>query len=194
MATSKKETQFSLSIALREDRVSKIDRSVQQSLQIGEKVAGIATGLLNELADGGLMLTADQASRIQSILGETTGEAIIKAADKAAGRRGGGVVVEWVADPSWVGSFEDTAKQQGITLSALVQQMMDTAVDNGWFYQMSIQPRRILLSEAADRYLRQVMGRDVFTGEDIVQLVKEKIAEADGDLFGLATTKEAVPA
>lgn len=197
MAT-KKETQFALNIAIRDDRAQRLDEGISADVGLGEKVSGAAVDLLNKLADGGMMLTPLEVQKLRTALGEFDSAAVVAAAEKASGTRGGAVVVEWQVDPSWTGSLTDTARQQGMTLNQLAQQMMDTAVDRGWFYEMTVDPRRLLVSAKTDAYFREVLGRDVYNADDLMRLVKEKIAEADGELFGLATSaepeKEEVPA
>lgn len=176
-------------VMLREDRVSRIDEAIRGDMPTVEKVAGVASDLLNKLADGGMMLSPQDVEKIHTAIGDFTPDALIAAVDKTAHRRGGAVVAEWVVDPSWVGPLEEISKQQGSSLQALIQDMMNTAVANQWFYSITPEPATLRMTAADNEFLKEALGMERFSTADIIHLLKAKIEEADGELFGMTVSK-----
>ena len=143
-----------------------------------EAIAGLAMGLLQDLAGGGTMLTPVAVSRLRTSVEDPFDEdQIIGMAEKGARRFGDSVVVEYTIDPIYITPLEDVAKSNGMSLRDLVQSCIGSAFEMGWFYEMNLDSRNIVLTVEQYNAIRSKLGREQIFGKDVA----ESIASADLD-------------
>ncbi len=117
---------FGVLVSLSETQAETIARHVEGQSTTAEKVGAVASGLLVDLADGGVMIPPEWAVRIQSAIGSLDPRAIIEKVEGAVGRQGDSMVVKWTPDPSWTNWILNQCEVQGIT----PEQMLNSFIDH----------------------------------------------------------------
>lgn len=134
-----------------------------------EAMSGLATGLLQDLADGGSMLSANSIARLRHSLPNPFDEqALIGLVEKGARRFGQSEVIEYVVDPIWKEPLNQWAATNGRTAQELVQDCMQQAFDQEWFYNMAFERKTLYLTTAQYATLCAALGREVVSGADVV--------------------------
>lgn len=144
-----------------------------------EAMSGIATGALQDMADGGVMLNGLVANRIAVALKnrDFTPEEVVVAVEKGVRRFGQAMLIEYALDPIYVTPMEDWSRSNGRTVQELVQDCMQQAFANEWFYSMSFEHRTLAVTAEQYKTIAEALGKDVIFGADIVDLV-QKLNEA----------------
>ena len=141
-----------------------------------EKLLGAATGALITLAEGGMMLSAAITSRISEIVGEDIDpEQLPALVEQALSRRGGKLCGYYEIDPAYEEALREIADQQGVEISALIQDMMDTAMDNGWLYSIDPRPQQVLMTQEDHAQLESMLGEKFTTGSELAALVRQAL-------------------
>jgi hypothetical protein len=149
-----------------------MDRSEAPDAQ---KLQKVSTGLLQDLSEGGLMLDAETMDRIRQSLADADDPMnIVEAIEKGAKTRAGAIVGEWVLDPSWVDPITAIASIQGKTVEEVVQNMMDMALSNGWFYEFEVGPKGLFFDKHAMDRLEVIAERQFNSGEELVRWICDR--------------------
>lgn len=141
-----------------------------------EALSGLATSALQDIANGGMILTPEAVKRIKiSVANPYDEDEVVKMIEKGAKRFGQSEIIEYVLDPTLVAPMRQWAKDNGRTMQGLVQDCMATAFDNEWFYE--IPPHHtILLTPEQFNTIRQALGKiddDPLFGADIAAFVEQ---------------------
>ena len=163
---------FGLTVSLDEAQSNVIAENAPGQAGVAEKLSAVAAGLLADLAKGGVMIPPDWAIRIRNAIGTVEPAAIIENVEKAVGRCGESVRIEWVPDPTWLGFLQAQADNTGITLSHQLQAHLDHALCQGWLGGSAPDPFKLLLDRDQYRELQQFFEKDVVTGTDVVDCVR----------------------
>lgn len=157
-------------VSLPEDAFNRLMALDTRDIPESAKIQGMVSSLVDELVSGGMMLTGDGVNRLKQVLPNADEDEIIESVEKAENYRAGQVVAEWIVDPTMIQPLKDKAEEQGIDVKALVQNMIDTAVNNGWFYELNCQPRALFFDpKDMDRLKRITELDDGFTGNDLTR-------------------------
>jgi hypothetical protein len=165
---------FAVPIQLTPKQVASIRETIETPKETRDEdaISSVASDLVAKFADGGMMIDARTLSRIDEITGGAiaTPRDLIPFVEKGCSVEEGQVVVKWRLDPAWVPALQEVADRRPMTLEALVQEIMDFVVSQGWINAIRIDelPRLTFAPEGMDR-LRELVGKEHVTGTDVVR-------------------------
>lgn len=169
---------FSIEVSLTDSQAAAFDQTVQGDMPIGRKLSGIATGVLAHVADGGMVIDPITMGRITDLVGEITNcEDLVPHIEKSTGRRDGCLVAEWLIDPTYEPMLRGIAESQGRTVQEIVQDGMNYAMGQGWLYEVTAQPEKVLFAEEDMVAVREILGKERVTGTDIAKFIRENAAD-----------------
>lgn len=190
-----KQVDVAVTVTVEKDAYEKILSLIEGDGPPAQKVASLCNGILEDLASGGMMLGGPDMQRIRETLRDADAASIIEAVEESSGMDEGQVVVRWRVDPTLTGPLQQIADQQGMTVDEVTQNLMDTAVSQGWFYDFNPQPHSIFVDHADYVKIAKVIGDDQFTGTDLMALlVKHGILESEGSLTDFLSGIDETPA
>ena len=181
-----KQVSFGSTLSLEESQALTIAKCVSGDAPVADKLSAVASGLLGDLAKGGVMIPGEWARRIESAIGTTDAQEIVDRVEQASGRSGESPRIEWIPDPTWLGFLQGQADNAGITLSHQLKAHLDFALYNGWLGTSAPEPFKLLLSQEDYRELQQLLKKDNVTGFDVM----EKLREVEGATFVQAAAEE----
>ena len=164
----KNDVNFGVAVSLSPTEANTIAAHVQGAGSVESKLSTVATGLLRDLAKGGVMIGPEWAERIESAINTTESPAIVEAVEKSAGRCGDALRVEWIPDPTQVNWYQHLADNAGVSLSHQLKNILDHAYEQGWFGMNAPSPFKILLDSQQYRELQQMFSKDNVTGQDVM--------------------------
>ena len=167
-------TRYGIEVELEDADVEKVVASLDQPLSTTQKLGCIAGGLLADLAGGGIMVSPEHAARVRSVLPEADANSIAEQVERAAGRHGESLILEWEVDPTYVPYMEEIAQARGCTVREVLQQMMDFTIGQGIVENLPEEPRRLTVTEEDYRFLRQLLGKENIFGADLVQWARNQ--------------------
>lgn len=147
-----------------------------------EALSGLATGLLQDLAGGGNMLTPSAVRRLSNSVDDPFDESqIINMTEKGARRFGQAEIVEYVIDPIYITPLRDWSRSNGRSVQSLVQDCMAIAFENEWFYEI---PPHKTLALTAEQYalIQQALGKggdDPLFGADVAMFIEQAATEPE---------------
>jgi len=153
------------------------------------KVTAIAMGLLEQLAEGGIMLPPVIVKKMEDSFGRAIEvENILDNFEKGIGRKDGRLGVTMFIDPAYEEPLRESAIFNGFNkpdgtpdVERYMQNLLDTAWDNGWFHQMTSGTRRLLMLPGDYDAVKELLGgKDFETGTDLAALLKEYCAQNSG--------------
>jgi len=97
-------------------------------------IFGLAQGALEEMAEGGIMLSPVAMERIEQALESADEDTIVEACEKSAGRHGAQYSVSVEIDPMYIEPLRQNAEGQGMTLDKFCSEVVNYAMDQGWFF------------------------------------------------------------
>jgi hypothetical protein len=188
--------QVPVTVVLPQATYDKLMKLVEGDLPPAQKIERVVNDLVQDLADGGLMLSGVEMRRIQEASPGAGPDEIIDAIEESQGLEDGQVVIKWSVDPTLIEPLQNIADTQGNTIQEVIQNLMDTAASEGWFYDFNPKPRTFFLEESDHKLLEEAMGQDNPTGTDVMKwLVKNGLVndpKALDELFDAAETENAV--
>jgi hypothetical protein len=99
------------------------------------KCGMIAAGLLDQLAEGGIMLAAEDVERLRDTGAEVQEASdIVEMAEKSMGRKAGQYEFMAALDPMHVQGMRDIAESNGVPLERLATEILQFGLDNDWGY------------------------------------------------------------
>lgn len=143
-----------------------------------EYLGGIASYMLQSLAEGGMLLSAYQVSRIQKAadtrdMGVCDSDDVVDLAEEACDRSGDTLVVPVRIDPAYEPALKELGRTQGRTPEEIVQDLVAWVMDQGWAYEWHPEPRKLLLAEEDWADMKAIFGEDV-TGTDMANWIRER--------------------
>lgn len=192
---AKTTTNYGLAVALSEADAGNIAEHIQGQGSVESKLSGAATGLLRDLAKGGVMVPSEWAARIESAIGTTDPAAIVEHVERAAGRSGDATRVEWIVDPTQLQFYKHLADNAGVSLEHQLKSLLDYAYSQGWFGMAAPDVHKLLVTPEQYRWLQQVFEQDIVTGEEVIERLHKAgvnpavVAEDDDDLVLDSLTK-----
>jgi len=138
-------------------------------------VSDTVAGVVQELSRGGMLLPAEVVKRIQRAAGDPSPMEIAEKVERGCGKRGDALLVEFSPDPSWTAYLQEVASRNGISIQQHLRAIFDWAFSQGWFGMVAPEPHKILLTEAQYRRIGQMLGKEEFTGQDLMDFLDGEI-------------------
>jgi len=167
-------TKYGIIVQLEDGHAETIAENITSLAPLPDKLGIAASGLLTDLAKGGIMIPSDYAQRIRAATGQLDAVDITERAERTVGMKGDAVVVDWTPDPMWVGYLQNLADNQGLTLRQQVKTVMNHAFEQGWLGQGAPDPFKILLTKEQYEWLEKALNKPDVTGADIIDFVESK--------------------
>lgn len=133
---------------------------------------------LREYANGGLLLSGQEVSRVSKIAKAdvTSSEDVIGLIEKAKRSDRGNSTFQITLDPSLVDSFRQNAEFKGVTVDDLLQECWNHIHANGWLYQMNPDVLWIPLGGKELAEIKKISPEASATSRDIIELLRKAAA------------------
>lgn len=175
---------FGLTVSLNDKDTSAITAAIPGERTPTDKINTVAAGLLRDLARGGVMIPNDYAERIQAAINTAEPAEIASAVEKSVGKSGESTRVEWIVDPTQISFYQSQADNAGITLNHQLKSHMDWFFLQGGLGSSAPDPFKILLTAEQWKELQRRFGKDIPTGEDVMEaLGANSVVFSDEDLM-----------
>ena len=180
---------FNLDLPITEANCKKITAMIErEDLSEAQKVGGVALQLLNDLAEGGMMLKSDDMEAIRQATGidVESGADLIAPLSEATSRKSGMLMIPYYVDPSVEAAYQNIADMQSRTVQELFQEVTDFVIENEMVYNLLPQqrPDAVYMTPAARAELVGVLEGEFSNGTELAKLVKKFIG-ADGLFEGV---------
>lgn len=166
--------QVPVTVALPQAAYDKLMTLVEGDLPPVQKIEKVVNDLVQDLADGGLMLSGIDMKRIQEAAPGAGPDEIIDAVEESQGLEDGQVVIKWAVDPTLIEPLQNIADTQGTTVQDVVQNMMDTASSEGWFYEFNPKPHVVFVNVEDFKSIAALLGKEHPTGVDLVKWLQKE--------------------
>lgn len=199
-------SQLAFQISLPPALATKIADSVAgDNLTPVAKLASVAEGLMEQLGEGGIMLSVEDVDRLRETGHDIEGaEDIVKLAEEAANFDTGQCVVRATIDPANMPPLEEMAASNGTTVQQVAQDMFNFGIESGWLYEVPPGYHAVRLTPEQNKLVSEILGQEEFTGETLCQFLREKVLgiveeempfslEPDADQQPLAPDKIPMP-
>lgn len=150
--------------------------------------------LCADFVGGGLMLSPEDMLRIHDYKADAGPDDLIQAIAESSGMEEGQMIAKWAVDPSYWEPLRLAAETQGITVEDLVQNLMNYAINGGWFFDLSPMPKQVLMTQEDFADLEKIMDKKEFTGADIVAFLRKAVDGPTLDDLFPAEEQAAIPA
>ena len=167
-------TNYGLVVSLSDIEANAITMAQPAGQSASDKLSITAGSLLRDLARGGVMLSPEWATRVQAAIETTDSAAIVSAVEKSVNRSGEATTVQWTVDPTHVQFYQHLADNNGVTLERELKTLLDHAYEQGWFGMSAPEVNKILLDAAQYRELQKMFGKDIPTGEDVMDRLRKE--------------------
>lgn len=164
---------FPVDIELPEPKVRFVCDQLNVSLSDGQKIAGLAQSALDDLSEGGMVVTGKVMEQIRNLVGDIQDDQdLVRFIEAGKGMEDGCVVGKWRPDPTYVTVLEEIARSQGNTVQQCVQNLMDWGISQGWGYQ--INPETVVMFFARDdfRMICEAFDKPHLTGTDLAAFIR----------------------
>lgn len=185
---AEKPTVYALAISIPASKAEQLGTRIEGN-SLTRKLEIMASTLLEEFADGAIVIPSDYSKRLDENLGKLDYMQIVERLEKAAGRQGDQVILEMVVDPSNVPSLQQQADYQGKSLKELLKSHGDYIFCQGWLGNRPPDGMHLSLTLPQYRALQEYMGKDpeeIVTGADVIaylrgqgKVTSAEAAEAD---------------
>ncbi len=140
-----------------------------------------ASWFLTQYAAGGFMLQAQHLEAIREFAKDPVLEpaAVVRLCKAGIGvGEQGGLEFKVNLDPAFAGTMRERAKEMGVDLQYLLTDAFNTAMQNGWLYEVGMGLAATAnFTEEEHKFLAEVIGKQQFFGSDIVAAVRKLVAE-----------------
>ncbi len=140
---------------------------------------GFLNGLVADFVGGGLMLSPEDMSRIRDSAPDAGPDEIIKAVAESAGMSEGQMVVRWTVDPSYWEPLRAIAEAQSMEVEQVIQNLMDNAVNGGWFYDLNALIKPIAMTAEEYAEVGELIGIKEFGVADLIKHIRALSAEPE---------------
>lgn len=165
-------------IELKPETAVEIAKSVQvEGMTDISKLSSVASGLMEQLAEGGIMLDVDDVRRLRDTGRDIEDAAdIVVMAETAAGFRAGQFTISADIDPDTLPAMKEYAATCGLELNELGTQMMAMAIDQGWIWEVQPGYRAVRLTpETTDLICSITALPKDFSGEQLARWLREQV-------------------
>lgn len=165
-------------IELKPETATEIANSVQvEGLTDISKLSSIASGLMEQLAEGGIMLDVGDVQRLRDTGRDIDGaEDIVKMAEQGVGFNKGQFTISADVDPDTLPAMKEYAERCGLDLNELGTQMMAMAIDQGWIWEVQPGYRAVRLTPETNKLIAEITGLPGdFSGDQLARWLREQI-------------------
>ena len=139
-------------------------------------IGRVASGMIQDLVNGGMMLPPMVMKRLQESVGASIEDSatMIELVERGAYRDGGRVMVPIYLDPLYQTNLQERADAQGIDIKTFLQNFIDQVIEAGWLYSVDPPPFSVRFSPEDYNAIRKLCGlKDVqpLFGDDILKLL-----------------------
>ena len=154
------------------------------------KIRRVVEESMAEIAKGGMIITADELSKIQQAtnIDPTCGEDLLPFLEAGAAMEAGHNVVRVRFDPTVYEGYRQHAEIQGREVEDLFQEVIDKAIDEEWMYSMEPRPHRILMTPEDHNSLEEVLGEKFEDGTKLAGMIRRVLGVED--FLDVAPAKE----
>lgn len=180
---------FNVDLPLTEGQAQKIYELVtEEGLTEAQKIGGVALGLLQHQAEGGLMLKSAEIDAIEQCTGVALEEGIdlIPILSEATGRVEGKLMIPYYVDPADEAGYQAIADAQGRSIEEVFQEITTYVMDNEMVYNVMPpnRPEAVYMLPATKQELEGILEGTFSNGTELAALVKKFIG-ADGLFEGV---------
>ena len=142
-----------------------------------QKIRDMAEQALVHMATGGVMFTPEEVKMVEDSTGVvlSTAEELIPFIVDGAAMEEGFHVVRVKIDPEYFRAYEEIAQGRESTVDAIVQEITDQVIRDGWVEEIRPYPRHVIMNEADAAELEAVLGGKFQTGTDLIKLLRVKL-------------------
>ena len=136
------------------------------------KIQAWVKWFLGQYASGGLMLSSAELKQVERHTGIelATGRQVVDVILKGAGMEDGQHTYRIQLDPAFITPAEETAKSQGVTMQHLVEDAINTMLENGWLYTFVPEGGVARFSRSDWSVIQKATNKQNPTGADIAAL------------------------
>lgn len=173
-----------MDVPLSQRRLDYLASTVEAPGTPAEKAKAVILALVEAMADGGLMLSADEVQRIRESTGVelTCGADLLPFLSEATGREAGCRVIKILIDPAYETPLDEIATVRGQTVEEILRETLQVALDNNWYESLPEAPRTFRMTEVDAKALEEVLGETFANGTDLAKLIRKTMG-TDGGLF-----------
>jgi len=181
MASKTTDVIFPVEIRLKATDIPKITGLVTEpGLSDSQKIQVVARDLMDDVVEGGMMVTGEQLQLIEDSTGiEATKEgiaAVLPFLTEKSGMEDGFHIVKAKIDPAYYAGYEEIAKAQDKTVDEIVQDVFDAVQANEWVYEIHPRPECVLMPPAAKAELEELLGEKFQTGTDLLAACRRALS------------------
>ena len=162
-------------IRLTEKQFDKICLAVGGDESPSAKISEVATDLVRNLADGGLMLPREAVDRIEIAINSINPNRIVESVESSANRQGEQIILKLVIDPGWYPALKEASESQGRPVEDLMQECISHAFTQGWLYAIPSDPPPLMITREQQEFLKKTLGVKTVFGSDVVNWVRELV-------------------
>ncbi len=145
-------------------------------------LSGWSSYWLQQQAKGGIMVTAEDHDYLAGLRDGKrfrNSREIVRAIEAALKREDSQYTQRVPIDPAWIGPLREAAEQMGWTPEQLLQDVINTALANGWAYSWT--PQNFIQATDSD-YARisAAIGKKVFFGADVADFLSGQAKKSAG--------------
>lgn len=171
------------------------DRIPGEELTAIDKLASVAEGLMEQLAEGGIMLSAADVERLSETGHEVAdAEDIVKMAESAVNFDQGQYVFRAVIDPANMPPLEELAKSNGISVEQMATDMLNYGIEQDWLYEVPPGYKSVRLTPEQNRMIAAMIGVPDFNGVHLEKFLREKILGIVEEEMPFAESDDPAPA
>lgn len=170
---------LAIAVGLDEGQILSLEKQARsENITLGrrELLESLGTTALSDMAGGGLMIEPRYMERVRKVIGSDAGQhEIVNSIENAASVDGDVYVAKWRLDPTYVPVLKERANAMGVTIEWLIQDLMDTAWAQGWFWAIDPQPRRYMFSPEDVEMIAEAVGKKSgdLTGTDMANFIRQ---------------------
>lgn len=148
------------------------------------KAQSIILRLVEDQADGGLMLKAGEVKLIRDSTGvdPSCGADLLPFVQATTGRADGCLTINTKVDPAFEAGLQEIATMRGVEIAELIRDTVQYGWFNNWYETLPQLPRQVLMTEADQAGLEELLGGKFSTGTELAALVR-RFTGAEGGLF-----------
>jgi hypothetical protein len=177
MAKEKETVTINIPISITKQRLDKL-ASRNPDTRTEELLSGVATALLADTADGGMMIEAHHVQKIADLVGDVSGpEDIITPLERYARQTQGQDLYEVAIDPANNVALKEWAASQGRDHVEMVNENINLILsETSWIYDASRfvdgGVKALFFTGKQLKSLSKILGQEDLTGTDIVDILE----------------------
>jgi|SRR6185312_7806056 len=168
-----------LTVYLRKETVAKYEEAAKGA-PLAEYLSNRTKLTLENIADGGMVLSLDQVEAIEKATGKPVrnGKDVVAAAQRGVDIDEGQNVIKWKIDPAFMDAIKIRAQECGRPVNDLFTDMCDIALENQWIFGVDPVGFRRTFTPAQIERISDLIGKDTFEVDDLIDALSRVMQEA----------------